>query len=54
MRVCFDCKVALYNGAHCPYCGGHLYSYNRDYILDIVYTDPEWTVAVHEGDLRQS
>ena len=51
MKVCWDCKVALYNGCYCPYCRGQLVDYNRDYILDIVYSDPSWKVSLHEDDL---
>jgi len=51
MKVCWLCKIALYNGAYCPKCRGHLEDYNRDYILAIVYNDPDWLLAEHECQL---
>jgi len=52
MKVCWRCKIALYNGCYCPKCRGHLADYNRDYVLNIVYNDPSWELATHEADLR--
>ena len=53
MKACFECKIALYNGCYCPACSGPLGDYNRDYIEDIISEDEDWTLALHEADLRE-
>ena len=53
MKVCWNCKVAVLNGAYCPYCHSSFSDYNDEYIEKIMAEEQGWIYEIHECRLRE-